>query len=57
MRGVNLELKEKRKLINDVLNEFKNNSVPTITNCSGTKKLIENGITPGLAVILFFGFF
>lgn len=43
MCGVNLELKEKRKLINDVLNEFKNNRLPTITNCSGTKKLIENG--------------
>lgn len=43
MCGVNLELKEKRKLLNDVLNEFKNNSVPTITNCLGTKKLIENG--------------
>ena len=42
MCGVNLELKEKRKLINDVLKEFKNNKVPTLTSCSGTKKLVEN---------------
>lgn len=43
MCGVNLKLKEKRKLINDVLNEFKNERIPTLKDCSGTRKLIEKG--------------